>query len=147
MSKNLNKSKTPFTIVTILVSLMMAGSLMLVGCQSIEGGDEKTSAFDTYIDSINTTSQESNGATVINYQVVVKADVNWTSMSDEKRKEITDAGIIESRKKASDDNVNNYNVMGVSNGKQIFFYNRLNEQVILYVDGVPTGTTVPAPAQ
>jgi hypothetical protein len=68
-------------------------------------------------------------------------------MSDEKRKEITDAGIIESRKKASDDNVNNYNVLGVSNGEQIFYYNRLNEQVILYVGGVPTGTTVPAPAQ
>ncbi len=135
-------------IYTLIVMLAIACTVVLTGCQSIEGGDNEQAAFKSYVTGITSQVQQSNGVAITNYQVVVSSDADWANMNDEKRKEITDQAIIECRAMADANNINNYNVIGtVDNEGTAFLYDRSNEQVIIYAKGTPTGTTISAPAR
>jgi hypothetical protein len=139
-----NNERKFFLITAIGIILITASSFLFVGCSSEE--TTATSAYDTYVTEIKSSSQQSGGRAITNYQVIVKADADWANMSDEKRKELTDKAILECRLKASDADINEYNIIGTTeNNETIFMYDRSLEQVIIYINGMPTGNIISAP--
>jgi len=131
------------TIASLLLVLTLATGLPLVvsGCQS-----DAARAAENIV-KINTLSQESNGVTVVNYQVVIKTSVNWDTLSDSGRQALVDAGISQSQALAQQNNVFNYNVIAIDEaGTVLYHFDREHNVAIIYIGGQATDQTLPAPA-
>ncbi len=138
------KVKKSIRLTALLVVLAVMGSMLLIGCQGTDPSSEET--FASHVKEIQTGTQQSNGRTITNYQVILNESSDWTGMDDEARKAITDEAIMECKGRASAAGTNEYNIIGSKeNGETVFLYDRSVEQVLIYENGVSTGNTIPAP--
>ena len=131
-------------IITLALSV-----LLVLGAAAVLAACDAASAASDNVKEIITTQQASGNVRYTNYQVVVNADVDWNNLSDAEKQKIIDYGFKESHKQAAENDVNNYNVLGIREGSTtvLFMWDRANEQAIIFKDGQPTGTTLPAPSE
>jgi hypothetical protein len=130
-----------------LTALLVAGiAIMLPQLVSKSEPPSEVARFDT------SGRQQSGSVTYTNYQLVIKAEVDWDSLDDARRQELVEYAFAEARIHIADNGVSNFNIIGISEvpanssdpGRPLFLYDRENEDVIIYVDGV-RAYTIPAP--
>ena len=135
--------KSGIRILMTLVVIML-GMMLLVGCQSTDPSSEET--FASHVKEIQAGTQQSNGRTTTNYQVILKEGIDWEGLDDKVRKEITDEAVLECKSRASAAGTKEYNIIGTKeNGETAFLYDRSVEQILIYENGVSTGEIVSAP--
>jgi hypothetical protein len=99
------------------------------------------------IERINVGSQESNGVSIKNYNVLLKDSVDWPALSDKDREKIAIAGFNEAQKKIAEDGIHNYNITGNANGVSAFMYDAMNQVMIIYLDGTQYSTVAVTPPE
>jgi len=88
--------------------------------------------------------QLSGDVTYTNYQVTVKNDADWDTMSSSDREKIIDYAFYQARQDMTANNVIYYNVTGVGEyvegerGQTLFMYDKQNDQVVIYANGQET---------
>ena len=139
MDKRSNMSKKIIaTILAVLLSTTIAS--VLFGC----GGSSKGAGA---IKDITTSEQKSGVVTYTNFQVVLNSDVNWSALSDSDRQAIIDYTVDECRRQAKEMQANNINILGITeSGETLFFYDRVNEEMIIYSNGELVGRLPVTPA-
>jgi len=130
-----------------LIALMVVGiAIMLPLLASKSGPPAEVARFDT------SGRQQSGSVTYTNYQLVIKAEVDWDSLGEDRRFELVVYAFAEAETHIAENGVSNFNIIGISEvpanssdpGRPLFLYDRENEEVIIYIDGV-RAYTIPAP--
>ena len=113
-------------IVGVALTAVLAFSMvgLLVGCG--KGAND--------IENISVGSQVSNEVTISNYEVRLKASVDWPSLSDSDRERIAKAGFDQAQDKIKEAGTHNYNIIGITaEGSLAFQFDREHSLVIIYV--------------
>jgi hypothetical protein len=117
----------------------MGMAIGLVGCGGPKGADA--------VRDISTSDQISGLVTFTNYSVVIKAEVDWAALSDSEKQAIIDYAVKECRKQAKENDVNNMNIIGVSeSGDTLFLLDRANSEMMIFVNNELSGR-LPIPAE
>jgi len=134
--------KRKITALALAALFALAATAALAACSSGSGGVGPDS-----IKEVTTTQQTSGTTHVTNYQAVVADSAGWDSLSDADRQKVIGYAFSESLQQIEEDNVNTYNILGVSEeGQVLFMFDRNAGEVIVYQGGQPTAR-VPAPQQ
>jgi hypothetical protein len=92
------------------------------------------------IETITVGTQVSNEVTMSNYEVRLKASVDWASLSDSSREKIAKAGFDEAQAKIQEDGVHNYNIIGITgDGGRAFMFDREHSLLIIFVNDEKVG--------
>jgi len=140
-------------IATLMVTmLVIVAAFMFAGCSGKnDTGTASVPDMPNSVKEITSQSQLSGGVTVVNYQAIVKADVDWSTLSANDQQKIIEYTFAEARKEATDNAVPYYNILGMSEGTAdqesqiLFMFDQANNKVTIYTDGQPSGS-IDAPA-
>ncbi|MCL1879366.1 MAG: hypothetical protein FWF71_01905 [Actinomycetia bacterium] len=120
----------------LVLVLAFGGFAALTGCKP---------GIESNIISISTQGQTSNGIDVTNYQIKVKNDLGWDTLSADDKQALVNAAMNQCFAKIKENGVRNYNIICISEaGTQLFLYDREHDQAIIYTGGGPT-STLPTP--
>jgi hypothetical protein len=145
---------SPFPLKTLalnFIGLLLAVAVIasLAACTSKAKSPEPdgTGISNPNISRIEAQNKSSDGVDYIEYHVYIKAEANWSSLSDQKRQEITDASVKECRVALKNAGGSNLNIIGFDDGTQeaIFIYDVESNEVIVDIDKVEE-KRLPAPA-
>ena len=132
--------KRKITVLALAALLALGAMFALAACNGSEPAP-------TGVKEITTTQQTSGNVRFTNYQAIISADTDWNNMSDADKQKIIDYTFTESRKEAADNDVTNYNIIGVREDSVVLFmWDKTNDQVFVYKDGQPAGN-LPVPAE
>jgi hypothetical protein len=93
------------------------------------------------IENITVSTQENgSGVEYKNYQVKLKESVDWLALSEDEREKIATTGFEEAQKKIAEDEVRNYNIIGIGGDNTVAFqFDAEHNTLIILADNERTG--------
>jgi len=89
--------------------------------------------------------QMSGNEEYLNYQVVVKQEVNWDLLPDDRKQAVIDYAFTMSRSHAEENDITAYNIIGIKEAATaeegntvLFLYYQGGDEVLIYTTGVIT---------